>query len=211
MTATDRSIRWAKALRRAMDDRQVRNRTLAAACGLDDTSISNMRRGVTFPRPDTVALIADALDWPSLVELSLEIRAKTCPVCGIPFQDATARLNQVYCKSACAQTANLRRIEGRKANAAAIMSGELSEYQKMVRDHCMECTLGEGICRDAGCRLREKSPLPLFARLIQVQPIDDRFGEGRYRGITDYTAIAIRKRAYKAAWMREKRAKEAQG
>jgi hypothetical protein len=133
--------------------------------------------GGSLPRLDLAVRLADALNWPALIELVREGRTGTCERigCDRTFITETGRSRR-YCSPVCQRLAHdygvgsaharrkklggeqaelhLQAAEGRAALE------ELGELRDAVAAMCNDCE-PEGLCRTPTCSLRVVSPLPL--------------------------------------------------
>lgn len=201
---------FAAELTRALVARRVEQRVIAEAVGIGRSHLSDVRRGYRFPIHETAVALAEVLDWPRLASLSLELRTRACVVCGAPFVDVSHQQTRVYCGHACWSTASKRRERGRRMDRSVVERHRLAAFQEAVDAFCRQCE-PDAVCRDAGCRLRPVSPLPMARRDRQELPVL-RPTEG-FRGprIVPDRGVSDAKRAYNRDWMRRNRAARAAG
>lgn len=146
------------AIRRAMSDRRMTIRVLCDLTGLSEATIVRFRRGDDVPRLATVALLSDALDWPSLVEIATKDRTGACVICGASFVDAGKARRRRYCGERCQRTGRARDARGLREQTARLTKKRLTTHQQAVAAFCKDCTAGDGLCRDDECALRIVSP-----------------------------------------------------
>lgn len=161
------AARFGAELRRAMLRRGMTGVTLSRMTGITAPDISEARHGRGLPSLARAGLLADALDWPGLVELMVELRTSACAICGAPFVDPSSTLKQRYCSDACADTAQSRRGRGSRSDAGIVERHRLRDHQQAVAAYCAGCE-PQGLCRDAACPLRPVSPLPLASARVRV-------------------------------------------
>lgn len=161
------AARFGVLLRRAMTRRAMTGVTLGSMTGISAPDISEARHGGSLPSLPRAGLLADALDWPGLVELMVELRTSACTVCGATFVDGTNALRQLYCTPACGITIQNRKRRDSRGDAGILERNRLATLQQAVAAYCRGCEPA-GLCRDAECPLRPVSPLPLADRRVRV-------------------------------------------
>jgi DNA-binding XRE family transcriptional regulator len=196
-TKTDRAIRFGRELERAMKKRDVGRRPVAAAIGASDTSVMYWRTGRILPRIVTAQKLAEALEWPRLASLAIELRKKRCIVDDVEFVDDSGSDNRVYCSVSCQKVKGKRDVGIDRRTRAAIAEGRLKLHQDAVIAFCAACEPG-GRCYAAECELRPVSPLPLFEDREPVNPVQSR-GNG---WIEAETRRAAAERAQTGIWAR---------
>jgi transcriptional regulator with XRE-family HTH domain len=154
-------------LTRAMTKNAISIKALAKMTGINAQTISNLRRGINSPRPQTAALLADALHWDTLAQMTERARRRECPVCGRNYvtQHTDARRMR-FCSRQCQQVDWRRNSPNgdvrKRAKYEKKTTMLLREYQAAVDAFCRSCESVDLICRDSGCDLRPLSPLPLI-------------------------------------------------
>lgn len=162
---------FAVELRKAQEKRNVTTRALAAALGMSQRHVVWWRYGRSLPYLASAARVADALDWPVLVDIVRRARGFTCRVCGRRGVSEGTGAPRRYCDEGCRTVARKARLEGR---VPSIINAKLAVYSDAVGSMCLDCNPG-GLCRDATCALRPVSPLPLADGILAVaQPVDGR-------------------------------------
>jgi DNA-binding XRE family transcriptional regulator len=165
-TKAHRAQRFAKALERAMQSKDVGARPIAEALGASRTSVMYWRTGRILPRLETAHRLAAALDAPVLVKLAIELRTKVCPIDDVRFVDDTGSDNRTYCSSSC-QSVSQKQRAGRPIRETAVrFERALRRHRDAVAAFCNGCE-PEGRCTTADCTLRPVSPLPL----VDVGPV----------------------------------------
>lgn len=163
----ERSARFGALLRQAMTRRGMTGVALSRLTGIDAPDVSDIRHGHRFPSLDRATRLADALDWPGLSSLMVELRTSVCAICGASFVDPSRDLRQRYCSDSCASTSQDRRRRGSRTELGIVEAHRLRDHQEAVAAYCRGCE-PEGLCRDAACPLRPVSPLPLADRRARV-------------------------------------------
>lgn len=179
-----RAAAFGRELERAVRTRGVAFRELERTLGVGHTSLDNYRRGLSLPKCEKAALMAEVLDWPRLAALVVEARTATCARhgCGRRFRNEGGSPKR-YCGEPCRRIAENVRIASRRARQAgqtgsarsrsaevrrlrsglAIASDQLAIAVAAIAAMCAECE-PEGRCRTPDCPLRAHSPLPLATR-----------------------------------------------
>lgn len=158
---------FAVELNRAMTKNRLTIKALAARTGIHAQTISNLRRGINSPRPQTASTLADALHCDALAHLTEQARRRTCPVCAKNYvtQHTDARRMR-FCSRQCQQVEWRRHSpkgdHRQRASYEKKTTMLLREYQAAVESFCRACEPTDFICRDAGCALRPISPLPVI-------------------------------------------------
>ena len=149
-------------LDRALKARGTTVARLASALDMDRTAIARLRSGKATPMLETAAALAELLGAPALSRLAVEARTHTCATCGSSFVDAGRNGLRKHCGDKCRSAAHARRQRPRTAertqSGLRLATKRLTMFRDAVAAHCRDCE-PEGICRDAGCHLREVSPL----------------------------------------------------
>lgn len=148
-------------LRRAMTTRRATRTDLVKATGACSTLAKRWLEGRVWPDHPTVVTIADLLDWPGLVALSVEARTGTCEACDGPTFTTRGSRKPRFCGARCRRRIADRRKHGRVLSQdRKILRYRLEEHVEAVAAYCDACTGAEHICRDGDCPLRRVSPLP---------------------------------------------------
>lgn len=164
-------------LRKAMKARGVSVKRLQEAIGGGTSSVAIWKLGDNLPRTDTARRVAEALDWPKLVEIVREARSGSCGRCGRTFVNEGGAL-KLYCSSDCRDIAatlrsrpttgalydtvkaELERVHGttlpvsRRTLSRAVERYRLSESKRQVRSRGVESRLAvvqsavDAMCRD---------------------------------------------------------------
>lgn len=144
-----------------MTARGVSAKRLATAMGSATSAIATWRAGNNIPRLDTASRLADALDWPRLVDIVREARVGRCVRCGRSFSneggtpkrfcsaecrevDATLRERQPVSVLATRVRAEVDRVRGttaavsRRELDAALTEYGRSESKRVSRNRTLE-------------------------------------------------------------------------
>lgn len=114
------AARFGAELRKAMLARNVGAKRLSTAIRTGTSAVAVWLAGSNIPRTDTAARLADALDWPKLVDLARAGRSGTCARCGRPFVNEGGAPKR-YCTAECREVAGqLRAVSGRATLAQAV-------------------------------------------------------------------------------------------
>jgi hypothetical protein len=159
----DRAILFGRELDKAMKRRGVGARPIIDVGGPSRSAIRSYRSGRNLPRVDTARRLADALEWPRLAELALELRTKTCPMDRRTFMDESGSDNRIYCSPECQRLAEKKRIGYDRGPTVAKLERHLRIHQDAVAAFCHDCE-PNGVCVTVDCALRPVSPLPLGER-----------------------------------------------
>lgn len=186
-TKTDRAIKFGRELDRAMKTRGVGRRNVAHGIGSSDTSVMYWRTGRILPRIVTAQKLADALEWPRLASLAIELRRKRCIVDDVEFVDDSGSDNRVYCSLSCQKVKGKRDVGTDRRTRAAIAERRLIVHQRAVAAFCGSCEPG-GQCFAAECELRPVSPLPLYEERQEIVPVERKPHNG-YRAPGQQNAI----------------------
>lgn len=206
--------RWTRAFRRTLDARGVLQMDVARSIGVSASAVGNWYAGRKMPRLVNAAALSEALGDSRLFTLAREARRRDCEICGRPFLDAGRAKRKRFCSMRCAQHASDARRGRASENQAHLNGRRLAHYVEVVDRYCWDCE-PEGMCRTADCLLRvgKLSPLPFIEDGADAQPIRER--SSRMKAYTqrrrerEHLPIDPPKddlRAYKAEWMRKKRA-----
>lgn len=98
-------------LREAMSERGIGTKTLAPQVPCATSAIANWRSGYNLPTLKTSLKLAEALQWPKLVDLAKEARTGVCPVDGTVFVNEGGK-PKLYCSSRCRGAAEDARQRG---------------------------------------------------------------------------------------------------
>ena len=152
------------ALRRAMTERGMSVRELSEAAGISTTLIKEYRSGATVPGLASAAALADALMSPAISAAVIALRTGTCasPGCGATFvSSGNGGRPRTHCSTRCYHRDNQAARRRAKRTYTVLDRDVLADFRRTLLTWCMDCTGGEGICRDGGCTWRDLSPLPL--------------------------------------------------
>ena len=155
-------ITFSGELRRAMSTRGLSEREVERRIGLSYSLVGRYSRGLALPSMDSALRLADVLDWPGLADIMLRHRSHVCEGCGITFVDnGHGGQKRRFCTHACNQRTHRRRAaQVREAKELLVTRREVERFRDTLRAWCMDCTAGEGLCRDDGCAWRGLSVLP---------------------------------------------------
>lgn len=155
-------------LKRAMTIRGVTRADIYRPLGACSSLAKRWTTGEAFPDHGTVLAIADLLDWPHLVTLSLAARSGTCEACGAPTLATRGPRPPRFCGARCIRRTRDRQLNARKRlQAVGVVKRERDLLREAVAAMCRGCE-PEGLCRDAECALRPVSPLPLASARLRV-------------------------------------------
>lgn len=150
-------------LKRAMTARGITQTGLATRADYGRSPLARVIAGETLPTPEVAERLADALDWPGLLAKIVPSRSGTCELCGGSFVVAPRGHSRRFCGQRCKRASHARRSRDRFRERALtetrLTKKRLTDHQEAVLAFCLDCTLGEGVCRDDGCKLRDVSPL----------------------------------------------------
>ena len=158
-------------LRTAMTRRNASRADVYHAVGSTSNSVKHWLAGTSYPDHPTVLLLAEFLHWPSLVDISIADRSGTCVAadCGKPTMATRGSVPPRYCSGRCINRTRDRAHHDRKqVQKAGLWKRRAEEAEEAIARMCGTCTLGEAICRDDACDLRDVSPLP-FIPLSRVR------------------------------------------
>ncbi len=161
--------RFALELRTAMEKRDVTNRALSEAIGVSNAHIVRLRFGRSLPFLASAIKLADALDWPQLVDIVRKARAIQCVVCSRFVVTESTGSARRYCSPECRIVAVK---SGRAGKPVTIVHAKLTMYAEAVDSFCLDCN-PTGLCHDGACPLRSESPLPLADGVFRVEPAQD--------------------------------------
>lgn len=154
-------------LRRAMTAKGLTQTALARAVGYGATNLHKALAGERIPAPDVVAALAEVLERPGLVGLAVAAMTGRCALCEAPFVRHHRKPNTRYCGRLCQRAAAARQQRdwhrSKTLTETRMVRQRLDQHQLAVLAFCRDCE-PDGVCRDAGCRLRSVSPLRLVAR-----------------------------------------------
>jgi transcriptional regulator with XRE-family HTH domain len=161
---TGKQREWAARMRVACHSKGMTLVQLADEIGMAASALYHLSRGSRTPTIQSAEAIATALDAPYLAAAAVEMRKKSCVVCGATFVDRGTTLNARCCGMACSRTLRARkdrivRVES-NAHAAIVARRRLRLYSDAVVAFCRACE-PEGLCRSEACELRSVSPLPM--------------------------------------------------
>lgn len=147
-------------LRRAMSDRGVNGKQLAAIVGVRATTVSGWLHG-QVPLLRHSQAIADALCCPRLADVIREARTTPCPVCG-RLRVHGSNMGR-YCGRRCQHTAEQRRRRDVRGRQDVLAQHRLKVFGDAIDELCRRWCEPAGLCRDATCPVQAAglSPLPL--------------------------------------------------
>lgn len=153
--------RFGAELSRAMRTRKIGRRRLAELLHMQSASIvAHWRSGGGIPRVENAARVAEALDWPALLEIAQSVRELPCDQCGRMFVNEGGGPKR-YCSEICRERkARARLLTGTPEKRADRAERALGDHRAAVEAMCRACE-PEGLCRRETCALRPVSPLPL--------------------------------------------------
>lgn len=159
---------FADELRKAMAARGMTQTGLGKRTGYGASNLHRVLTAGRLPAPEVVERLAEALDWPSLVERAIAARTGRCALCGATFVRAAVGRATRYCGAGCRRAAQARQSRDwrrtRTLTETRLTRQRLDQHQLAVLAFCRGCE-PEGQCRDARCSLRPVSPLPLARRV----------------------------------------------
>lgn len=115
-------------LRRAMAARKVSAKRLAPAVGTGTSAIALYRAGENLPRTDTAARLAEALDWPKLVDIARAGRSSACARCGRTFVNDGGG-PKIYCSLECREVATMLRARPASGGLYDTVAAELARVR----------------------------------------------------------------------------------
>ena len=161
-------------LRTAMKRAGYDQKTLAIEVGMSRWAVGCWVNGRTMPKGEVAARLAEVLDAPDLVGLTLDARRRVCAWCQGAYQ-ATEKLTVArFCTKECrvawwhwerSQQAGERRLDNLVQTRTEVdrLRHERRTLTSAIDAMCRACEW-DGVCKDAGCALRDVSPLPLAKR-----------------------------------------------
>jgi hypothetical protein len=171
--------RFAAQLNRALDARKMRPHQVVRAIGggVSAFNFHAWQSGGALPTMARAVLLAEALDWPSLLEIAREARTGLCQRrgCGQTFTSEGGR-TRIYCSPRCRQLAHEYDLHFTHASRKKLHQ-DAAEQLRLAKEHqateedliqhrdavaafCNDCE-PEGFCRDSMCAMRPVSPLPV--------------------------------------------------
>lgn len=160
---------FAVELRRAQERRNVTTRALAEAVGVSQRHVVWWRLARSLPYVASAVRVADALDWPPLVDIVRRARTFTCVACGRRGVSEGTGAQRRYCDESCRR---LGTKAGKARKLPSTTDNKLRLYGAAVGNFCLDCA-PSGLCHDAACQLRPVSPLPHVAGLEPIAPAVD--------------------------------------
>jgi hypothetical protein len=197
----DRAIRFGRELTRAMKARDVGARTVTDAIHCGRSTVRSWREGRILPRIETARHLAEALDWPRLADLGVELRTKRCPIDDRLFTDDSGSDNRIYCSDPCKRVAAQSVIGVPTRQRAGIAERRLRVHRDAVAAYCAGCE-PSGRCVTPECELRPVSPLQLYETWIDIEAVRSR-RRNRWEGTSE--ADAARQTAVWARYTPEER------
>jgi transcriptional regulator with XRE-family HTH domain len=182
---------FAVELRRALERRNVTQRSLAETVGVSCRQVWYWTSARSLPYVATATRIADALEAGQLVEIVRAARTAVCRNCGRKIVSETSNMSRRYCDEACRRLAVKKGRQGRVPDAR---DRKIALLTAAVDRMCRACEPA-GVCADGACPLRLVSPFPLRAGLVLVAPAPDgrrsRWDDPRERERASETMRAI--------------------
>lgn len=112
-------------LARAMAKRGISNKQLRLAARIGSTSnVSEWRNGHNLPGIEAAQRMADALQWPRLVQIVRDARTRPCASCSTPILVDAGRPRR-YCTPGCRDIANSGGTPGGVEQARSMLLGEV--------------------------------------------------------------------------------------
>lgn len=121
--------RFGAELTKAMRTRKVSNLRLAEATGATRSAIANWKVAGNLPRTDTALRLAEALDWPKLVEIAREGRSRPCERCGRSVVNEGGGQKR-YCTTACRDVDQQLRRPTAGSALADVVEAELERISR---------------------------------------------------------------------------------
>ncbi len=149
-------IRFGDALRRAIKDAGMTNQEVADATGISKSWISSLCCGKAIPMHRTAAALADALEAPLLLTMSLRMHMRACEACGMAFVDGSRQSLRRFCCRSCKVLIYKRQQRGVGKETIALSKARLKVLQEVLNDFCMNCNGGTGLCWDAECIIQKR-------------------------------------------------------
>lgn len=183
---------FASELRKALGKRNVTQKALAATLDTVPRTVWYWATGRSLPYLNTATKIADALDWPMIVEIVRLGRTTKCRACGRKMISEASNSTRVYCDEQC------RRHGIKLGRQGAVPDARDTKIRRLTASIDAMCWTCEptGVCSDGGCPLRLVSPLPLRKGLTVVAPAPD----GRKSRWDDPAARERAAAKMRAAW-----------
>lgn len=204
--AVEYGKRFGTELRRAMTTRGVSLASLAETLHTSRSSMSVVRRGA-LPYHATAIRYAEALNWPALVDITLEARRLDCAECGHEFIDGSPGLRASFCSPKCKNLARHAAKKQHRFVRIANTEHDNEEMRKAIAAFCWSCE-PDGFCRNAAaivdgedCKFRPFTPLSIGAKPLPVLEAPATLSPARRRANTKR-----RERALHRDWMRQQRA-----
>lgn len=155
---------YAVEVRRALETRNVTQANLARAVGISPRQVWYWITARSLPYLESARKAADALDWPSLIQIVQAARTSKCRTCGRRIVSETSNMSRRYCDETC------RRVgvkAGRQGTVPDARDGKIALLQAGVDAMCQSCE-PTSICSDGACPLRNVSPFPLRKGLALI-------------------------------------------
>ena len=149
-------IVFGTALRRAIKDAGMTNQKVADATGISKSWISALSCGKAIPMHRTAVVLADALEAPLLLTLSLRMHTRACEACGMAFVDGSRQSLRRFCCRSCKRLIYKRRQRGIRRETIALSRHRLKVIQSALNDFCMNCNGGTGLCWDSECIIQQR-------------------------------------------------------
>jgi hypothetical protein len=150
-------------LRSDLVKRQLTQKSLGAAVGIHQRSVSCYVTGQSFPSMAVALRMSEALVDPAIIEIVRQARTARCRLesCGRSFiRDGVATGVRIFCSSEC-------QMASKKGGRVARL---YSPERKAIDAMCAECQ-PDGICQNDECPLRTFSPYPFVNEMDVRVPV----------------------------------------
>jgi hypothetical protein len=133
------ALRFAAEFARALKERNVGWRQLNVALGKDVHSLMDRyKTGRLLPKVGQAAMLAEALEWPKLLEIVREYRTSVCPIDGRMFVNDGGNVKK-YCSDRCrdvggVQRAKMNGLVGQEAKAYALGDPERAMVARIKQE-----------------------------------------------------------------------------
>jgi DNA-binding XRE family transcriptional regulator len=195
---------WGRELFNMMLQRRIPVASMAETLGVSASAVSQARMGQYLPSMEQAAAYADALAAPSLLRLCAELRTRVCDECGKEFvENHRGGAAQRWCGRSCKWLGRYHESTDRQDRRDRYdrWMRLAKKRQRAINGFCWDCE-PDGACKQADCKLRPESPLPL----ITVEPVGTPM-TGTVRHPEDSALRRTRRLEYEREWARARRAK----
>lgn len=166
---------FGRELKHAIRVRYVSIMAVSESVGLAYSVVRHYMAGYNLPKVTTAVKLADALGWPSLVEIAKRGRTKKCGTCGDDFLDGEGT-TRLFCSTLCMEIDQKKhrgvsgRVRGAMAERTTLAAlREIGTFKTAIAAMCDSCE-PEGTCRQIDCPLRCVSPLPFMTEEARIVP-----------------------------------------